>query len=508
MNYTPPFEADRYWLSYAGVPAGWSIPIEEQSSPDFEFETGPVESSTLITLNLHQLSTATELEAITSVELRVKAVEEQPIASGEEFSITKGLLTTHADLAEADHANLLLNDRDEPEDTTPSARLEITLASAPRFSESFELGRYGGWSYLVAEEPATTQDSFSYIVSDGTFNSEPVTVLLNLLDAEANSAPIVSDACHAVPQPGNAYEGNLSVQVSDSDDAVLNYRITREPDFGSVALDLTSGSFRYLPNTTEQGSLDSFEYEVNDLRGGSDQGTFSMVIGEHRVMPLGDSITRGVESTSTSTGDLPTEPDAVGYRKALKELLQASGYQINFVGPLRAGYDTGLEDAEHAGFSGWKAGELATGRESQPSAGDVQDWLQEYPADIVLVHAGTNDHTADASVLSPLLDEIQDWSTNNHANLQLFVASIVDQRRDNTNRAYLEPFNAGIETLVPSYQPNAAFVDQFHALDWQTDITDYQTGITGLHPTRAGYEKMAAKWAEALISAEALNKCP
>lgn len=366
-----PIEADRYWLSFADVPKGWNIPTEEQSSPHFEFETGPVESNTLIALELHQLSTASALEAITPIELRVKAVEEPPITSGEQFSVTKGLLTTHADLAEADHANLLLNDRDEPEDTAPSARLKITLASAPRFSESFELGTYGGWSYLVAEESAATQDSFSYTVNDGTFDSEPVTVLLNLLDAEANSAPIVSDACHAVPQPGDAYDGNLSVQVSDSDDTVLNYRITREPDLGSVELDLTSGAFRYLPNTTEQGYLDSFEYEVNDLRGGSDQATFSMVIGKRRMMPLGDSITRGVELTSSSTGDLHTHPNSIGYRKALKELLQASDYQINSVDPLRAGYYAGLEDAEHAGFSGWKAGDLTTGREPQLSAGDV-----------------------------------------------------------------------------------------------------------------------------------------
>lgn len=499
-----PIEADRYWLSYTDVPVGWSIPTDEQTSPRFEFRTGPVEYSTLVILDLHQLSATSDFETITPIELRVKAVEESPIASGEEFSITKGLLTTHPNLAEADHANLLLNDRDEPEDTAPSARLEITLVSAPRFAASFELGEQGGWSYRVAEKSAATQDSFSYTVSDGVFVSGPVTVQLNLMDADANSAPTVNDACHAVPQPGNGYEGNLSVQVNDSDDSTLNYRITREPDFGSVELDLTSGTFRYRTNTDEQGYLDSFEYEVNDLRGGSNRGTFSLLIGERRVMPLGDSITRGVESTSASTGDLPTEPHAIGYRKALKELLQASGYHINFVGPNRAGYAAGLEDAEHAGFSGWKAGDLAAGKASQLNAGDIQNWLREHPADIVLVHAGTNDYTTEASVVAPLLDEIQDWSTNNHVNLQLFVASIVNQRRDNTGRAYLEPFNAGIEALVPSYQPNATFVDQFHVLDWQADITDYR----GLHPTRAGYEKMAAKWAEALISANALNKCP
>ena len=324
-----PARADRYWLSYTSVPVGWNISMAEQSSARFELRMGPVESNTLVTLDIHQIIESTGTEEITPIQLRVTAIEEAPTASGEEFSITKGLLTTHADLPEADHANLLLNDRDEPEDTAASANLQVTLVSAPKFAASFELGKRGGWSYRVVEDSASTQDSFSYTVSDGTFDSAPVTVSLSLLDAHANSAPIANDTCHAVPRASNGYEGNLSVQVSDPDDSILNYRIIREPEFGSVELDLTSGAFLYLPNSTKQGYIDSFKYEVSDLRGGSDQGTFSMLIGERRVMPLGDSITRGVESTSASTGDLATEPNAIGYRKPLKELLQAAGYHIN-----------------------------------------------------------------------------------------------------------------------------------------------------------------------------------
>lgn len=107
---------------------------------------------------------------------------------------------------------------------------------------------------------------------------------------------------------------------------------------------------------------------------------------------------------------------------------------------MRAGYAAGLADAEHAGSSGRKAGDLATGRVTQQNAGDIQSWLHDYPA-----------------------------------KLQLFVASLVDQ---------------------------------FQALNWQSDITDYRVGIKGRHPTRTGDEKVAATWAEALITASALHKCP
>ena len=44
------------------------------------------------------------------------------------------------------------------------------------------------------------------------------------------------------------------------------------------------------------------------------------------IMPLGDSITRGSQSTGVN-----------GYRRELKDLLVSSGYDVNFVGSLRDG---------------------------------------------------------------------------------------------------------------------------------------------------------------------------
>ena len=507
ITFDAPQIADSYWLSTSDTPEGWEIPTAKQSSAHFEFEAGPTDTNVVIELELHQLSNSNGIETTTQIQLTVSPVEEPPLALGESFKLTKGAAVKHPDLPAADAANLLLNDRDEPEHTSPSNKLETILLSPPMHAESFELGSRGGWSYQSSENETALQDSFSYLISDGEFESQPVTVEIELSSAIVNPPPVVKNSCHLVPQPDNGYEGDLSENVSNTNN-VLSYRIISQPLHGTVELSLSSGVFMYRPTTTERGYLESFDYEVSDLQGASTLANLSMVVGAKRIMPIGDSITHGVESTSGQTGDLPLNENSVGYRKKLKELLQSAGYLTDFVGPEISGTGAGLDDAEHAGFSGWKAGELANGRDSQTEAGSVSDWLESHPTDIALLHAGTNDHTPNASVLIPLLDNLQGWSASNNENMHIFVASLVPQRKDITDRAYLPAFNAGVEALVPSYAPNAVFVDQYSALDWETDITDYDTGITGLHPNRQGYEKMAQRWFEALQQSQLLQSCP
>lgn len=508
VSFDAPFSADSYWLTHDELPDGWNISTAQQSSAHFVLELGPSDRDTVIALELHQKHASTNEEQKTQIRLKVTAVDEKPIALGESFSLVKGQTITHPDLPEADTGNLLLNDRDEPEHTAPSEALTTSLFTPPQHAEHFELGKRGGWSYSAAASSEASTDSFSYVVHDASQDSKVVTVHIALAQQDDNSAPVVSDACHLILQPEHSYDGSLSLQVSDSDDSVHQYKVTENPQHGSLQLDLNTGDFRYAPNTTERGYLDSFSYTVSDLRGGSATGHFSMVVGARRIMPLGDSITRGVESTSGETGDLPPQDSSIGYRKRLKDLLQEAGYAVDFVGPLRAGFNAGLEDAEHAGFSGWKAGELAIGRTTDTSAGKVKDWLSAHPADLMLIHAGTNDYTANSAVLSPLLDEIQTWSTENNAPLHMLISNLIPQRKDKTDRGYLPAFNTGVEALVPSYSPSAVFVDQYSALDWQTDITGYEIGITGLHPNSQGYEKMADRWFESLEHSQLLHKCP
>ena len=86
------------------------------------------------------------------------------------------------------------------------------------------------------------------------------------------------------------------------------------------------------------------------------------------IMPLGDSITRG--------------EDLVGYRRELYVDLKSAGFNIDFVGSLQDGSSTGYTfDYDHEGHGGWSDGQIAS---------NVFVFLTNNPADIVLLHIGTN----------------------------------------------------------------------------------------------------------------------
>lgn len=85
-----------------------------------------------------------------------------------------------------------------------------------------------------------------------------------------------------------------------------------------------------------------------------------------RIMPLGDSITQGVGS---STG--------AGYRKPLQERL--AGRRVDFVGSQSGG---AAADPDHEGHSGYMIDQLRAG---------INGWLEAARPDVVLLHAGIND---------------------------------------------------------------------------------------------------------------------
>lgn len=85
-----------------------------------------------------------------------------------------------------------------------------------------------------------------------------------------------------------------------------------------------------------------------------------------RVMPLGDSITQGVGS---STG--------AGYRLPLWDRL--TGRRVDFVGSQSSG---AVADPDHEGHSGYMIDQLKAG---------IDGWLTTAKPDVVLLHAGIND---------------------------------------------------------------------------------------------------------------------
>ncbi|MBN2010364.1 Ig-like domain-containing protein [candidate division KSB1 bacterium] len=101
--------------------------------------------------------------------------------------------------------------------------------------------------------------------------------------------------------------------------------------------------------------------------------TASHSYGQITIMPLGDSITRGVGSTNEN-----------GYRKPLYNLLNGEtgtyGFTFDFVGSLS---DGDFADTDHEGHNGYQSNQLNS---------EIQTYLANagHP-DIVILHLGTND---------------------------------------------------------------------------------------------------------------------
>ncbi|ACU72644.1 Ricin B lectin [Catenulispora acidiphila DSM 44928] len=193
-----------------------------------------------------------------------------------------------------------------------------------------------------------------------------------------------------------------------------------------------------------------------------------------KVMPLGDSITDGI----TVSG---------AYRTGLWQRFVAGGYKVDFVGSLSGG-PAALGDHDHEGHSGWRIDQIDA---------NITGWLQTYQPHTVLLHIGTNDilQNDDVSNTPNRLSGLIDHITAADPGAEVFVAQIIPLANSGQN-AQVRTYNAAIPGIVSSKVSagkHVHLVDMYDALT-TSDLAD------GVHPTAAGYDKMAAVWYSALLS--------
>jgi lysophospholipase L1-like esterase len=210
-----------------------------------------------------------------------------------------------------------------------------------------------------------------------------------------------------------------------------------------------------------------------------------------RIMPLGDSITNG-----SSSGVVPDSPQYyLSYRKALRDQLATRGYQIDYVGSQVSG-NAIFSDAQHEGHGGWVADGGPADVSIRPN---VYNFLVANPADIVLLHIGTNDVGAGhayASDVASILDEIDRYNPN----VWVVLALIINRATPpcalcTTTTAYNDALDAMVQTRLN---------DKIVVVDMETGADlDYRLYPLGdmydtLHPFARGYEKMAEAWLQGL----------
>jgi lysophospholipase L1-like esterase len=225
-------------------------------------------------------------------------------------------------------------------------------------------------------------------------------------------------------------------------------------------------------------------------------------------MPLGDSITYDGRA-----GDTRPASERTGYRQELWLLLQAAGYSVDFVGSLQAGWAVQPAfDPDNEGHPGWSADEIAT---------DVYGWLEDEPADIVLLHIGTNDLDADpddivntVADVKNILDEIDRYEDIHGVAVTVFLARIVNTAEHACpNASYTTTFNNSVAAMAldrinnpnnPAYRDKIVMVDMEcgAGLDYGVDTTaPYDHDMYDfLHPNASGYIKMADAWFQPLAA--------
>lgn len=187
-----------------------------------------------------------------------------------------------------------------------------------------------------------------------------------------------------------------------------------------------------------------------------------------RVLPLGDSITYGFQSTN-----------GAGYRGLFYALAtQPNQYKVDMIGSVKSG---DMADSDNEGHNGATISEISSFADRS---------LRQRP-NVVLLHAGTNDMNDDASAagavdrLTGLIDKILTQCPD----AAVLVARIVASS-DAATQNRINAFNDGVEAAVETRAASGKHVE----LMIMDAVVTAEYLSDGIHPNDEGYDRMGIHW--------------
>ena len=225
-----------------------------------------------------------------------------------------------------------------------------------------------------------------------------------------------------------------------------------------------------------------------------------------KIMPLGNSITRGSMCVNGNIYSCVLNADsvAIGYRYRLYTLLNAAGYHFDLVGKKNYGYAI-FSDTQNSGFDGIRSSDLAdvmqTGTSTFTGQVTPGPYLNYYPADIILLHIGTNDilaHNTSVTNVSRILDAIDTYENVSGKPVLVFLARVISENGYPCNtHSETVTFNNNLVAMAQTRINNGdhiVLVDMEcnAGLDYFNDLVDQ------VHPDQAGYTKMADLWFQSI----------
>lgn len=219
-----------------------------------------------------------------------------------------------------------------------------------------------------------------------------------------------------------------------------------------------------------------------------------------RILPIGNSITFDFNSADMISPR--PDGDRISYRYRLYQLLTAAGYSFDYVGSENAGnnYFQNEEMDDNAGFPNlqddWLNLLINTGYNEAANQYEAPGpYLLYYPTDIILMEIGTNALDESPADVEDCLNSIRNYDTD----VIIMVARIINRHVYSQTTT---DFNNNVAAMIVTRNDSRIVtvdLENGAGIDYDLDMFD------NLHPDVSGYNKMAAKWFEAINN---LNKVP
>lgn len=377
-------------------------------------------------------------------------------------------------------------------DTDADASIDASTVSITSSPSSGSANSNGDGTVTYAPNAGFTgTDSFQYTVQDDNgarSNAATVTVTVNPLTVST------AGACYTTSS-GQLLRGRLD-HVMDKQGPLKFSLVSAGHKGTALVTDPATGAFTYMPTAVGASGSDTLTYKVQDHLGHSRLGQMTVVI-DPKLMALGGAITAGVIDRARQ---LPVPEARVGYRKPLQQELAAAGYRMDFVGSQDYGAGVSGFDYQSEAHVGRTVRELALGSPAKdiayPHVG-IYAWLEQNPADFVLLQVGAQDIRAGGiAAVAALLDEIDRWEQDHHAQVRVLLAGIIEPKPIDPRIA---AFNAQLARMAKARRrnpANPAYPDRITLVNPQgfvpADMHDR------LHPNATGYAKLAGAWLKAM----------
>jgi len=197
-----------------------------------------------------------------------------------------------------------------------------------------------------------------------------------------------------------------------------------------------------------------------------------------RILPLGDSITKG-------------RLDHWSYRRDLEIALTNAGCSFDFVGSASgpsSGPGAPLIDRDHDGHSGLRTDQIAT---------RMSNWLPGNENDWALVHVGTNDVLQGTSIAAARanIGRIIDKLRAANPNVGILLAQVIPNLP--ANEGDVVALNDAIVSVAA--EKNLPSVSPVIVVDQYSGYSTFTHNYDQIHPNDAGDALLAGRWFQALL---------